>query len=209
MKKFFVLLLLAVVSVTSVFADANKTTVKQFVRYSNGPYAELNTPQISIEKALETNNGLIHVRYDFTVNDSSPYYDVCFAIMFPYDVDACVIGLDGASAYQSEKLEENTNIIAGGLVPAREIDDDFYAFFIKMPGKKGVTSSIEFAVDVSEVSDAFMVAVSSITIDADGSIGKAVARGGSIVLGGYDFITGKFSDKFFNSDRYYTFLLTE
>ena len=57
MKKVIVFTLFVIVSVGLMFAETRKVTVEQSIRYSDGTFAPLLTPQISKAKAMKTNKG--------------------------------------------------------------------------------------------------------------------------------------------------------
>ena len=64
MKRFFLLLLVLFMAI-SVFAET-KISVTQSIRYGNGNFAEMDSPQISLDKAMKE-GGKVFFRYDFEI----------------------------------------------------------------------------------------------------------------------------------------------
>ena len=69
MKKHIIILFLIVFCTITAVAETN-ISVTQSIRYGNGTYAPLDTPQFSISKALKE-GGKIQLRYDFEITNKS------------------------------------------------------------------------------------------------------------------------------------------
>ena len=84
MKRFILLLLITFMAV-SVFAET-KVSVTQSIRYGNGQFAPMDTPQISLQKALN-DGGKVFLRYDFEITSKGfldcDYVYIC--LRFPAD----------------------------------------------------------------------------------------------------------------------------
>ncbi len=209
--------MLMVVSVFPLFAGGRKRiTVRQFIAYMNGRHAELNTPQISKSKALQTGNGKILLRYDFHVNSPWPYGVVLCFIFFPKDISVSATAIDGANAYTfDEVLEEDDdldNYIAedNRIVPVFNWDDNSNVLGIIIPPEKEHNARIEFELDVSEWN------ARSIPVDIefhakwDVSIAKSYVRGLFLVPAIIDVVQGNFADNpFETSNCKFTLLVSE
>ena len=81
-------LLAGLFALMGMFASAEtKINVTQSIRYGNGSFATMDTPQISREKARKE-GGKVYLRYDFEVKKGFmdvAYSDIYIAIRFPTD----------------------------------------------------------------------------------------------------------------------------
>ena len=67
MKKFFIIVFIAAFCIEMATAETN-ISVTQSIRYGNGPFAPMDSPQFSISKALDA-GGKLHLRYDFEITN--------------------------------------------------------------------------------------------------------------------------------------------
>ena len=83
MKKHIIIFFLIVFCTITAVAETN-ISVTQSIRYGNGSYAPLDTPQFSISKALKE-GGKVHLRYDFEITNKSFFDpdDIYIFLKFP------------------------------------------------------------------------------------------------------------------------------
>ena len=96
MRKFVISLFLVIGLLVCAFSDMRKITVEQYMRYTDGNYAQLLMPQISKSKAMKTGKGKVFLRYDFSVLKTSGKYDIKAVISFLRDLPIIPTGIDGA-----------------------------------------------------------------------------------------------------------------
>ncbi len=83
MKRFILLLLFAFMAVAT-FAET-KVSVTQSIRYGNGAFSTMDSPQISLDKALKE-GGKVFLRYDFEVVKT----DILLPFQSPNNIIICV-----------------------------------------------------------------------------------------------------------------------
>lgn len=157
MKKMIIFALLAIVSVGGAFAETRKITVEQSIRYSDGTFAPLLTPQISKAKAIKSNKGKVVLRYDFSVEQSSSRNDIATFIYLPMEVPFYPTAIEGATPL--EKAAEKVGYDISGWTIVQEClitnvyrtEADYPMDFIEfdLQGKKGTKATVEFLLDVS------------------------------------------------------------
>lgn len=83
MKKYILSLILMVFTLVAVVAET-KIAVTQSIRYGNGDFAPLDTPEISLKKVFN-DGGKVFFKYDFEITDrdSGDADDIYIAISFP------------------------------------------------------------------------------------------------------------------------------
>ena len=85
MKKHILTIVFAIFCAVAVFAET-KITVTQSIRYGNGQFAVMDSPQVSIEKAHKE-GGKVFFRYDFEITDKG-FFDantLYIFLRFPSD----------------------------------------------------------------------------------------------------------------------------
>lgn len=167
-----------------VFAET-KIAVTQSIRYGNGAFAQMDTPQISLEKAKKE-GGKVFLRYDFEVVKADTFLpfqnsnNIIICIKFPSEYDLFnyedlikVTSLSGATDLMQDLLDSysGTNYYTGiqnaiGRLPKAfvwRIDDnydskkdDFIGILLKMENKKGNKASFEFYIDLALLLDEYL-----------------------------------------------------
>ena len=157
MKRSVIFSIFIIASVYFVFAETPAITVRQSIRYADGSYVELLTPQISKAKALKTDKGKVLLRYDFSVEKSSSRNNIGVAIYVPLDVPIYPAAIDNAKSVEEVAEELGFSISDWEIVRKSPITyvyrtdrrepQDYIAFYIV--GKKGTKATVEFQLDVS------------------------------------------------------------
>ena len=209
MKKYVIFICFILTVTISAFSETRKVTVKQYIRYSDGQYAELLSPQISKTKALKTNKGKVLVKYDFSIEKSAAYSDIRCAITVPNNIPISPTGIDGAFAPDDVEVEiiENNRI-----APVVKWDKDTNAIMIIITAKKGTNAIIEFQLDVSDYPrDTIPINICFVPKKRSGFWNKAkrVIRFVGIVTEFKDHFSHEFENPFESSNRNYTLLVTE
>ena len=161
MKRSVIFSIFVIASVYLVFAETPAITVTQSIRYADGNYVELLTPQISKAKALKTDKGKVLLRYDFSVEKSFSRNDIAVAIYVPLDVP--IYPLTIVNAKPLEKLAKELKCDISNLEIVREtsvtnvyrMDPEYSLDYIQFSilGKEGTKATVEFQLDVSELTD--------------------------------------------------------
>jgi len=217
MKKIIVFILLTIVLVGGAFAETRMVTVKQFMRYSKGQYAELLSPQISKAKAIKSNKGKVFLKYDFFIENSSSLYDVVAYIYVPAGVPIYPTSIEGAKPIEQvlAELEEDTSdwtIVQECLVTNvyRTTSEDSDFIECMLHGKKGTKATVEFLLDVSDwMNDTMPVLIKFYPQTRRGAF-MGTLRNMLVLPLIKDIVTGEFSSKSYDdSERLFTLLITE
>ncbi|UTC66774.1 MULTISPECIES: hypothetical protein [unclassified Treponema] len=223
MKKYFIFIIFIICLAFSTFAESRRITVKQSIRYSDGQYVELLSPQISKSKAVKTNKGNVILKYDFFVEKSSTYSDIVCLVIFPNNTPVYPTGLDGAYKMET-KVEDSffqskdiTILEKNDIANIIKVDDDFNAIPIIIPAKKGNKAILEFQLNVLNYNyDTINIAIffgTFVTKQSENSFFhkiKPFIRGFFVVPHVMDIFSGEFQENpFEDSIRYYTLLVKE
>lgn len=192
MKKHILTIAFAIFCAVAVFAEI-KIAVKQHVRYGNGEFATLDTPQISLTKALNE-GGKVFFKYDFEITDKgfleSSY--IIISVKFPSNDDyifpwAKITALSGATdlslgVLNAFKDGENKQWIQSKIerLPKNrswniyEVDENnnksyktyFWGIPLKLMNKKGNKATLEFYIDFKQIYDTYKYHLNSKDKDA-------------------------------------------
>lgn len=210
MKKNFIFIIFIIILAFSAFAESRRITVKQSIRYSDGQYVELLSPQISKSKAIKTNKGNVLLKYDFFVEKSSTYYDIICFVIFSNKLEVLATGIDGA--FVPDNFDEFI-VKESRIVPIFKYDENNNALIIAMSGKKGNKSTLEFQLNVLTWStDTLPIDINFYPKDRNVFWGKVKAgiKGFFIIPAITDYFLGEFDTNLFNnSNRNYTLLVKE
>lgn len=218
MKKIIAFTLLAIVLVGGVFAETRMVTVEQSIRYSDGTFAPLLTPQISKAKAMKTNKGKVLLKYDFSVEKSSSRNNIAIFLYLPMAVPFYPTAIEGATPLEKAAEKEGYDISGWTIVQEclitnvyrteAEYPMDFIEFDLQ--GKKGTKATVEFLLDVSNWPyEELPIRIKFFpTTRSRGVMG--FLRDCLIVPAIIDVVSGEFKDNpYEDSNRTFILLLTE
>ena len=214
MKKIYFFLICLFLS-CALYAERQKISVIQNIRYPDGEFAELMTPTISKTKALK-NNGNIILRYTFHVNDSYAYSNkASCSIIFPKNYRVSVTGMDGLKAIRNNDLDEYI-IENGKIAPLYSWDDDSNAFLLALSTNKNTYATVEILLNVLNsqtgsfpINIEFNEYVESASEEVF-SFGKSFLRGLLIVPFIKDGLKGDLKENpFESSNRKFTVIVSE